>query len=49
MLPKSSKHYIQPTADELGLNYELVKDVIDFYYSEVRKNLTSLTKISLNT
>jgi hypothetical protein len=42
MLPKSSKHYIQPTADALELSYELVQDVVDFYYGELRKKLSNL-------
>jgi hypothetical protein len=47
MLPKSSKHYIQPTAEKLGVDAQLVQDVIDFYYSKVRKNLSNLTLHSI--
>ena len=43
MLPKSSKHYILPTAEELGLNQQMVQDVVGFYYSKVRKNLVDMS------
>lgn len=43
MLPKSSKHFIQPTASKLGLSTELVDDVVSFFYSAIRKNLTEMT------
>lgn len=39
MLPKNSKHYIIPTADDLELNSQLVEDVVSFYYSTLRKAL----------
>tara|TARA_R110002153_G_scaffold116579_3_gene260267 strand:- start:11169 stop:11534 length:366 start_codon:yes stop_codon:yes gene_type:complete len=42
MLPKNSKHYIQPTADSLNIDYDLAEDIISFYYSEVRKTLCDL-------
>lgn len=42
MLPKSSKHYIQPTAEELKLDSQLVEDVISFYYNHLRKSLTDI-------
>ena len=42
MLPKSSKHFEQPTSEKLGLPLTLVGDVISFYYTELRKALTNL-------
>lgn len=42
MLPKSSKHYILPTAADLNLNPQLVEDVISFYYSKLRNSLSNL-------
>ena len=42
MLPKNSKHYIIPAAEELNVDSEIVEDLVSFYYSEVRKALTSL-------
>lgn len=43
MLPKSSKHFIQPTANKLNHSTELVDDVVSFFYANVRKNLTEMT------
>ena len=42
MLPKSHKHFIQPTSEELGISKSLVEDVITFYYYELRKTLSNL-------
>ena len=42
MLPKNSKHYVQPTADSLDIDYDLAEDIISFYYSELRKSLSNL-------
>lgn len=43
MLPKNSKHFIKPTADELDCSTELVDDAVSFFYSELRKNLINMT------
>lgn len=43
MLPKNSKHFIKPTADELDCSPELVDDAVSFFYSELRKNLIDMT------
>lgn len=42
MLPKRPKEFIAPTAKKLDASEELVTDVIDYYYSELRKALTTL-------
>lgn len=42
MLPKHSKHYIIPTAEQLEFDAQLVEDVVSFYYAELRKNLSQL-------
>lgn len=42
MLPKNSKHYIEPTAEKLGLDSQFVEDVVSFYYSALRKALVNL-------
>jgi len=42
MLPKSSTHFIQPTADELDRSVELVDDAVSFFYSMVRKSLIDM-------
>lgn len=42
MRPKKAKDFIPKTADKLGLSAKLVEDVVDFYWQEVRKNLSGL-------
>lgn len=42
MLPKSSKHYIKPTADKLDLDTELVDDAVSFFYTTLRKTLVAM-------
>lgn len=42
MLPKSSKHYIQPTAETLEIDALLVEEAVSFYYSTLRKALSDL-------
>ena len=41
MLPKNSKHFVIPTAEKLGINVNIVEDVITSYYSELRKSLVN--------
>jgi nucleoid DNA-binding protein len=40
--PKKAKELVKPTAEKLDLSIEFVKDVIDFYWMEVRKSLSEL-------
>jgi len=47
MLPKNSKHYIVPTAEQLGQDQQLVEDIVCFYYSQVRKSLSNLAHHSI--
>lgn len=42
MLPKSSKHYIQPAAEELDVDAQMVEAAVSFYFSSVRKTLSDL-------
>lgn len=42
MLPKSSKHFIQPTADQLDQDVGLIEDVIGFFYQELRRDLVEM-------
>jgi hypothetical protein len=42
MLPKKSKHFIQPVAEDLNLDIHLVDDAVSFFYSELRKDLVNL-------
>lgn len=47
MLPKSSKHYILPTAEEFDINPQLVEDVVAFYYSKLRLALVNLDHFAI--
>ena len=42
MLPKNSKHYIIPTAEDLQIDSQIVEDVVSFYYASLRKALSNL-------
>tara|TARA_R110002020_G_scaffold23658_5_gene78630 strand:- start:13996 stop:14367 length:372 start_codon:yes stop_codon:yes gene_type:complete len=42
LLPKNSKHYVIPTAEDLNTNSQLVEDIVSFYYASLRKALSSL-------
>jgi len=42
LLPKNSKHFIQPTADELNYDKTIVEDVISFFYEDVRRTLVEM-------
>ena len=42
MLPTKATSLISDTAKELGLSEELVKDIVDFYYSTVIKKVERL-------
>lgn len=42
MLPKNSKHYVLPTAEDLEIDVTLVEDVVSFYYATLRKSLVNL-------
>jgi nucleoid DNA-binding protein len=42
MLPKNSKHFIQPTAEELECDATLINDVVNFFYAQVKKDLNEL-------
>lgn len=42
MLPKSSNHFIKPTADQLECDLTLVEDAVGFFYQELRRNLVEM-------
>ena len=42
MNPKKPKDFIKPTAETLDLSESIVGDVIDFYWSNVRKALSDI-------
>ena len=43
MKPKNFKSLTKGIAEEVGVHEDVVIDFINFYYGEVRKNLSSLT------
>lgn len=43
MRPKKAKEFISDIAQQLSLSQDIVKDVVDYYWREVRKNLSSLS------
>ena len=43
MRPRKAKEFIPQIAQDLKVEEQLVIDVIDYYWQEVRKNLSSLT------
>jgi nucleoid DNA-binding protein len=47
LLPKSSRHFIQPTAEELNCDPQLVDDAVGFFYSEVRKALIEMKSLNI--
>jgi len=42
--PKRYQEYIKPTAEELEIDSQCVRDVVDFFWKEVRKNLSDLSE-----
>lgn len=40
--PKKAKEFIPNVADKLGLAEKLVEDIVDFYWQNIRKNLSVL-------
>lgn len=47
MNPKKPKEFIKPTAHETGLADSLVDDVVNFYWSAVRKALSQIDEPSV--
>lgn len=43
MNPKKYKDFEKDIAEEVGVHSKVVSDFIDFFYAEVRKNLSGLT------
>ena len=48
MNPKSHKNFREGIADEVGVHQSVVDDFITFYYSKVRKKLSSLDYPRIN-
>ena len=49
MRPKKAKDFTPKVAEELNISEDIVKDVVDYYWRNIRKNLSSLehTRIHL--
>lgn len=43
MRPRKAKEFIPNVSEELSLSEEVVTDVINFYWQEIRKSLSSLS------
>lgn len=41
--PKKAKEFVRIVANELTISEDLVRDVVNYYWQEVRKHLSSLT------
>ena len=48
MKPKSHKSFFKNVADDIGVHKDVVEDIVTFYYSEVRKNLSNLNDTHIN-
>jgi hypothetical protein len=48
MIPKKSSLLYKELAEELNCPLELVEDLIQYYYKEIRNNLTNLTHPRIN-
>ncbi len=48
MRPRKAKELIPEVAQELGIPQHIVTDVVDYYWQEVRKNLSSLSHVRVH-
>ncbi len=48
MKPKSHKSFFEQVAKDIGVHKDVVEDMVTFYYSRVRKNLSNLTDTHIN-
>lgn len=48
MIPKKAKEFVNPAAEKLELDPQFVRDLVDFYWKEVRKNLSDLKAPRVN-
>jgi hypothetical protein len=46
--PRKAKELIPEVAQELGIPQHIVTDVVDYYWQEVRKNLSSLSHVRVH-
>lgn len=43
MRPRKAKEFISPTAIDLNMAEDVVKDIIKYYWTTIRKNISSLS------
>ena len=48
MKPKNHKSFFEEVAKEIEVHKDVVDDIITFYYSKLRKNLSNLTDTHIN-
>lgn len=48
MIPKKHKEVLKKVIDDKGLDKGFTEDAVSFFWSEVRRNLTELSTISIN-
>lgn len=48
MKPKNHKSFFEDVAKEAEVHKDVVEDIIAFYYSQLRKNLSNLTDTHIN-
>jgi nucleoid DNA-binding protein len=48
MIPKKANKLYSVVAEDLNVSQTLVEDVVEFYYKEVRKNLSELSEPRIN-
>jgi nucleoid DNA-binding protein len=48
MIPKKANKLYSTVAEDLNVSETLVEDVVEFYYKEVRKNLSELSEPRIN-
>ena len=45
---KNHKSFFEDVANDIGVHKDVVDDIITFYYSKIRKNLSELKDIDIN-
>jgi hypothetical protein len=48
MIPKKARKYYKQTAEDLDIQESLVEDFIEFYYKNIRHNLSNLVHPRIN-
>jgi hypothetical protein len=48
MIPQKSKSLYKEVAEELNIPINLVEDLIEYYYKEVKSNITGLKHLRIN-